>query len=51
MSRRSSGAAESFDPKQFFVASYGLESTRLRIVGVRGLNVGACGAVGLPKAG
>ena len=51
VSRRSSGAAESFDPKQFFVASYGLESTRLRIVGVRRLNVGACGAVGLPKAG
>jgi len=51
VSRRSCGAAESSDPKQFFVASYGLESTRLRIVGVRPLNVAACGAVCLPKAG
>jgi hypothetical protein len=51
VSHRSSGAAESFDPKQFFVASYGLPGTRLRIVGVRRLNVGVCDAVGLPKAG
>jgi dolichol-phosphate mannosyltransferase len=37
-------------PGDFFVASYGLAATRLRILGVRRLNVGARGAVGLLKA-
>src|SRR5437764_9650347 len=30
-------------PGKFFVGSYGLAGTRLRIVGVRRLNVAACG--------
>jgi hypothetical protein len=41
LTRRSLGGGKSFDPRQFFVASYGLAGTRLRNVGVRRLNVGA----------